>query len=98
MKNELITILLLLILIAIFALFGNFLFRGLNSQKLTSPNGKTILPQISKQTFTPTLTPAPTPIIFHFDKSTNLQTELDSINPQVKDSDFDTLKTITTSL
>lgn len=37
----------------------------------------------------PTPTPAPTPKQFKFDSSTDLEKELESINPQVSESDFE---------
>lgn len=40
----------------------------------------------------PTPTPSPTPIQFHFDSSTNLKQELDSVNPLVQDDKIDQLK------
>lgn len=36
----------------------------------------------------PSLTPSPTPKTFQFDASTDLNQELDKVNPQVLDSDF----------
>ncbi len=36
-----------------------------------------------------TPTPAPTPKTFKFDKSTDLKKELEGVNPQVLDSDFE---------
>ncbi len=98
MKNELITIILVLILIGIFVFLGNLFLNNIRPQELISPNGKNILQQITRQTITPSPTPSPTPIEYHFDKSTNLQKELDTINPKILDSDFDSLKTITSQL
>ncbi len=98
MKNKLITIILLLILIGIFVILGNFILNKTNSQELISPDGKNLLQQITRQVISPTPTPTPTPIEFHFDKSTNLQKELDTINPEVLDSDFDSLNIISSQL
>lgn len=98
MKNKLITITLLLILIVIFVFLGNLFLNNTRSQKLISSDGKNILQKVTGQKIAPTPTPTPTPIEFHFDKSTNLQKELDTINPDVLNSDFDLLKQITTSL
>ncbi len=96
MKNKLITIILLLILIGIFVILGNFILNKTNSQELISPDGKKILQQITKQETTPT--PTPTPVEFHFDRSTDLQKELETVSPEVLDNDFDSLKTITSQL
>lgn len=89
MKSKLLTVILLLMLIGIFVILSNFIFSKTNTQTLISSDGQKI---------TPSPTPTPTPIEYHFDKSTNLKKELDSINPQVLDSDFDNLKQITISL
>ena len=40
-------------------------------------------------TSTPTFTPTPTLQQFKFDSSTDLKQELESINPQILDSDFE---------
>lgn len=40
----------------------------------------------------PTSTPAPTPKTFKFDSSTDLKKELESISPQVLDSDFEEVR------
>lgn len=98
MKSKLITVILLLMLIGMFIVLGNFIFSKTNPQRLISPDEKAISQKITGQKITPSPTPTPTPIEFHFDKSTNLQKELDAINPQVQDSDFDNLKQITTPL
>lgn len=37
----------------------------------------------------PTLTPAPTPKTFKYDAATNLKQELEKVNPQVLESDFE---------
>lgn len=90
MKNNLITAFLVLILIGIILLLGNFV---LNKNSVpTAIEKMTVLPKSFSQNSKPTLTPTPTPIVFHFNKSTNLQQELESINPEVLDSDFDSLK------
>ncbi len=50
------------------------------------------LPQVfSKSTPTPTVIPAPpnAPKTFNFDSSTDLKAELEKINPQILDSDFE---------
>lgn len=37
----------------------------------------------------PVSTPVPTPKLYQFDEKTDLKMELDSINPEVSDSDFE---------
>lgn len=51
--------------------------------KFISPNQEEALPFIQ-----PTSTPSPTPKTFQYDSSTDLNKELDNVNPQVLDSDF----------
>lgn len=85
-------------LIGIFIVLGNFIFSKTNPQKLISPDEKAISQKITGQKIIPSPTLTPTPIESYFNKSTNLQKELDTINPAVLDSDFDNLKQITTSL
>ena len=89
--NKLITFSLLLVLIGIISLLGIFVFRKTDTQTLVSS-----INSAKNQTIQPT--PTPTPQVFLFDKTTDLKSELDSINPEVLDSDFDNLKQITTSL
>lgn len=43
---------------------------------------------------TPTISPTPTPISFKFSSSTDLKSELQTVDPQIKDADFDSLKKI----
>lgn len=96
MKNRLITIFLVLILIGIILLLGNFV---LNKNSVpTAIEKMTVLPKSFSQNSKPTLTPTPTPITFNFDKTTDLKAELDSINPEVLDSDFENLKKATATL
>lgn len=98
MKNKLITLSLLLILIGTLVVLENFLLSKTDSEELVSPVGKNILQQITRQKISPTPSSTPTPIIYNFNKSTDLQTELETINPEVLDSDFGSLKQITTSI
>ena len=44
------------------------------------------------------ITPTPAPKTFQFDSSTNLNQELDSVNPEVKDDDFEKLQQIIESI
>lgn len=46
----------------------------------------------------PLPSPTPTPVVFHFDKSTDLKNELEQIDPQVKNSDFQNLDQILSTL
>lgn len=94
MKSKLLAILLSLVFIGILIFLGKLIFNGASPQQLITSNLKTQSPNAAKQ---PAPTPTPTPIIFHFDKSTDLKSELDTINPEVKDDDFDNLKKIISS-
>ncbi len=47
---------------------------------------------------TPTPSPSPTPIEYNFDKSTDLKTQLNSVNPEIKDSDFNDLRNLNSQL
>lgn len=91
MKNSLLTIILIIILLGIFILAGIFIFSDKTSDKLISSVASSVTQQ-------PTPTPTPTPIIYNFNESTDLKKELETINPQVLDSDFDSLKNITKNL
>lgn len=95
MKNKIITTILLFILIFIFIFVGNVIFSKTSPQTLINPDGKNIFQQITQQTDTPTPTPSPTPIEYRFDKTTDLKQELETINPEVLNSDFDNLNKIT---
>lgn len=96
MKNRFFTFFLVLILVGILLFIGNIFFDKTSSDNLASPVGKNILQTVGLQKTTPAATP--TPIQYNFSKSTDLKGELDSINPEVLDSDFSNLKQITTSL
>ncbi len=93
MKNNLLTIVLIIALAGIFILAGFFIFGDNKSDKLVS----SVTNSITK-TPTPTPTPTPPPIIYNFDESTDLKKELETINPKVLDSDFDSLKETTKNL
>ena len=57
--------------------------------------GRLVSPEIFgkvMQKVEPTITTNPKPKQFKFDSSTNLEQELDSVNPKVHDSDFEQLK------
>lgn len=60
--------------------------------KLVSPTLEKVFGQkVQKVVATPSPTPAPpqTPKTFKFDSSTDLKMELEKVNPQVLDSDFE---------
>lgn len=77
-----------LILLAIIVVgVGWFLLSRNRENKIVSPVG--LIPSSSKSTPTPTSAPPNAPKTFKFDSSTDLKQELDSINPQVLDSDFE---------
>lgn len=96
MKSKLLTIFLLLVFIGVFLFLGKLIFLRSAPGQLISSKLTTQVPFIEQPTSTPT--PTPTPIIFHFDKSTNLKSELETINPEVQDNDFDSLKKIISQL
>ncbi|MDD2822833.1 MAG: hypothetical protein PHQ59_02005 [Candidatus Daviesbacteria bacterium] len=93
--NKLITFLLVVLLLGTFLSLGNLFLNKTNPQTLINPDGKTLLQQITNQNISPTPTPSPTPIEYHFDKTTDLKQEIETINPEVKNSDFDNLNKIT---
>lgn len=79
-----------LIIVVIVWFFGS----GKNEEGLVGPNFIQHLAHIPP---TPTV-PAPTPNApktFSFDSSTDLKVELEKVNPQILDSDFDDLKSLT---
>ncbi len=81
MKSKIIYI--IVITTAIFVGFLVFRFAPMGWQtKLISPH-LTVVPSPS-----PLPSPSPTPKTFKFDSSTDLKAELEKVNPQVLDSDF----------
>lgn len=77
-KNIFVTAVLILFVVIIFWTIGqNAVNRNTNSLLNPEPT-----PQL-------TTVPASTPKTFKFDASTDLKKELDSINPQVLDNDFE---------
>lgn len=96
MKNKFLTLFLVLILVGILLFLGNIFFGKINSDNLASPVGKNVMQAVGIQKITPSI--IPTPIQYNFNKSTDLKGELDTINPEVLDSDFNSLKNITSQL
>ncbi len=79
-KNKKMTAVLVLLLIVIFFLTVKSINHG-NNSPLLNPQGKNIVQS----------TPVPTPNApktYNFNSSADLKKELDSINPQILDSDF----------
>lgn len=71
------------VILAVVIIFGQK--RGINN--LVSPNfSKISQPDVSQP---PTPSPASRPKQYNFDSSTDLKMELESINPQVLESDFE---------
>ena len=71
-------------------IFSLILF--IDSKKQGGMIGPSFMQQGAHQESTPPPTPAPTPNApktFQFDSSTNLKEELDKVNPEVLDSDFE---------
>jgi hypothetical protein len=54
-------------------------------------NGKLINSDATTANAFTTPTAAPTPIEYHFDRSTDLKKELETVTPQVQESDFSAL-------
>lgn len=81
MKTK-ITITIIIIIAVITIIF--FLGRQQNSGSLISPAGF-----LQKSTPVPTAFTNQTPTIFQFDSSTDLKMELEKVNPQILDSDFE---------
>lgn len=98
MKSKFLTILLILILVGAFIFLGNIFFSNITSESLINPVGKNLLQTVGIKKSAPTSIPTPTPIQYNFNKSTDLKTELDAISPEVKSSDFDSLKNTTSQL
>lgn len=96
MKSKLIIVIRVIIFIIIIFLADRLIgFGPLKEQaKLVSPD---IFRKLTTQT-TPTPIPTPTIKQFKFDASTNLEVELETVNPEVKENDFDELKNLTDSL
>ena len=84
MSKKIIAVLILIIIVGIWSFGSN----SRTSGDLVNPQ---ILQVFSKQT--PPSTPSPAsiqaPKTFNFDKTTDLKVELEKINPQVLDSDFE---------
>lgn len=88
MKNIQIFILIGLIILAI---GGYFVLIKDGSQTLqSSASSDPIVP------LTPS--PSPTPAVFKFDKSTDLKSELQTVNPKVEDNDFESLNKIISAI
>ena len=89
MRSKKIIIITIIIIITVIFLMAKFVLAPQGWQpNLVSPGsvGKVA------QKVEPTITPTPKPKQFEFDSSTNLEQELESVNPAVRDSDFDQLK------
>ena len=89
MRSKSIIIIIVIIIITVIFLAGKFVLvpRGFHTN-LVSPEifGKVM------QKVEPTITLTPKPRQFKFDSSTDLELELESVDPAVRDSDFDQLK------
>ena len=85
MKSKTLTLILLLATILTIAFF-------VTNKRIGSLVGPEFIQQITHSQYKSVSTPAPTPNApktFKFDSSTNLKDELDKVNPQVLDSDFE---------
>ena len=98
MKNR---VLLLTPLALILILSGYILTRQSGPQKLLSPGLESFRSLETNPTsiLTPIKSgPTPTPIKFYYDRTTNLKNELETINPQVENQNFDELIEVIQSL
>jgi len=87
-KNRILTAVIVLFLVAIVWIIMQA--TGSKSVSLVSPGiGKGVGSVESQSTPQPTVSSFNAPKEIKYDSSTDLQKELDSINPQVLDSDFD---------
>ena len=76
---------LLIMIIIIIIIIGILVFW----LRLDKPDSKMANPFSGTPSPIPTLIPSPTPKTFNFDSSTDLRGELETVNPQVLDSDFE---------
>lgn len=91
MKSKLLTIFLFILLISILIFLGNLFLN--KSRAETNSEKLTILPG---QNINPTPTKIQTPE-YNYTSSTNLKEELNTINPEILNSDFESLKKIINS-
>lgn len=84
MKNKALIIITVTLVLGLVFFAMNFQKNGLVSPNLTTSNQKLeIIPSSS-----------PTPKTFKFDSSTNLKSELETVNPEVTDQDFEEIESI----
>lgn len=79
----------LIILIVVLVVIVGLILSIQKDQALSGPN---FIQQVTNSQKTPSPTPAPTPNApksFQFDSSTDLEAELQKINPEILDSDFE---------
>ncbi len=83
MKNKILIATIIIVIVGVFLI----VLKGTVSNKMVSPS----LNLIPKQLASPLPSPTPVshiPAQYNFDASTDLKKELESINPQILDSDF----------
>lgn len=76
-------ILIAIILIILFTLGYLVINNNKKNNQLLSPNSKKVESFVA-----PSIIPSPKPKTFKFDRNTDLKKELESINPEVLESDF----------
>lgn len=81
----------LIILIIILIPITIFVVSKIKSANNLPLAGASLKNAASKQTAVPTPTPAPTPIRFDFNSQTDLNKELNSVDPKVEENDFSNL-------
>ncbi len=88
-RKVIISLLVLTLLAAIYLTLAKNTVTGGENKGLISPLQSIFERVVTPQS--PTPIPTPTPQTFKFDSSTDLKLELDSINPEVKEADFNDL-------
>lgn len=76
---------------------GSLLYIIFNKEN-TGPLLNPVIETALSNKVSPSPTPTPTPIEFNYDKSTDLQKELEKVGPEVSDIDFEDLQKLQNSL
>lgn len=98
-RSKVVILMIVVLLIFLISFAASSLFKKSNDGKLVGPDFNQLLQQSSA-------TPAPysdipaynPPKEFKYDRSTNLQAELESIDPQISTNDFEELKALIQSI
>jgi hypothetical protein len=95
--NSKVLILIIITLCSATALWFIFKF-VLPPQKWSAGLVSPVVDKFSESKKTPAPTPKPTPKAFEFNESINLEDELETINPGIKESDFAQLQSVVQDL